>query len=175
MSKTVTITVNGDQKFEADETLFVNLTTPVNAAIGDNQGLGTILNDDTLQLILDESGPDANQAAAFDSLLFVRDPFHVQSIANWWDLGSDRNTRVLIFAANLQLNQGETASAVVVNLVDSNGQIYNLEAEDVRAVPNTSFTQVRFRLPDNLAAGTCLVTIKAHDQTSNTGTFRIQP
>ena len=59
----------------------MNLSSPVNAAISDNQGSGTILNDDTLQLILDEAGPDANQAAAFDSLLFIRDPFHVQSIA----------------------------------------------------------------------------------------------
>src|SRR6185295_5830263 len=29
LSKTVTVAVNGDQKFETDETLFVNLTTPV--------------------------------------------------------------------------------------------------------------------------------------------------
>jgi hypothetical protein len=73
-------------------------------------------------LILEESGPDPNQATALDSMLFVRDPFHVQSIATWLDLGPDRNTRVMVFAANLRLNQGETASAVVVHLVDSNSQ-----------------------------------------------------
>jgi hypothetical protein len=165
--------VNGDQKFEADETVLMNLTNAVNATISDNQGVGTILNDDTLQLILDESGPDANQAASFDSLLFVRDPFHVQSIATWFDLGPDRNTRVILFAANLQLNQGETASAVVVNLVDPNNQTFDVPAEDVRLVPSSSFTQVRFRLPDNLAPGVCMVTIKAHGQISNTGTIRI--
>ena len=127
-----------------------------------------------LLLILDESGPDANQAAAFDSLLFLRDPFHVQSIAaNWLDLGPDGNTRVTVFAGNLQLNQGETASAVVVSLVDANNQTYDVPAEDVRLVPNFSFTQVEFRLPDNLAAGVCMVTIKAHGQISNTGTIRI--
>jgi hypothetical protein len=173
LSKTITVLVNGDQKFEMDETLLVNLTTPVNAAISDNQGQGTILNDDTLQLILDESGPDANQAAAFESLLFVRDPFKVLSIADWLDLGADRNTRVIVFAANLQLNDGETASAVMVNLIDGNSTSHDVAAEAVLAVPNSTFTQVTFRLPDNLAAGTCLVTLKAHGQVSNTGTIRI--
>src|SRR5438128_6033450 len=46
-SQTVTVTVNGDTKFEPDETFFVNLTLPVNATIADGQGVGTIQNDDT--------------------------------------------------------------------------------------------------------------------------------
>ena len=175
LTKTITVLVNGDQKFEPDETVLVNLSSPVNAAISDNQGSGTILNDDTLQLLLDEAGPDANQAAAFDSLLFIRDPFHVQSIASWIDLGPDRNTRVIVFAANLQLNQGETASAVVVSLVDAHNQSFDVAAEDVQPVPNFGFTQVRFRLPNSLAGGVCMVTIKAHNQISNTGTIRIVP
>jgi CSLREA domain-containing protein len=172
-TKTITVLVNGDQKFERDETFFVNLTNPVNATISRSQGVGTILNDDTLELILDESGPDANQAAAFDSLLFVRDPFHVQSIASWLDLGSDRNTRLIIFAGNLQLNQAEPASAVVVSLVDAHNQSFDVPAEDVRGAPNSSFTQVKFRLPESLADGVCMVTIKSHGQISNTGTIRI--
>ncbi len=44
--KTVTVLVNGDTAFEANETFFVNLTTPVNATISDAQGQGTIQNDD---------------------------------------------------------------------------------------------------------------------------------
>src|SRR5260221_8383692 len=140
VTRTITVLVNGDQKFEPDETVLMNLTNAVNATISDNQGVGTILNDDTLQLILDELGPDANQAAAFDSLLFLRDPFHVQSIANWLDLGPDGNTRVTVFAGNLQLNQGETASVVVVSLVDANNQTFDVPAEDLRLVPNFSFT-----------------------------------
>jgi co-chaperonin GroES (HSP10) len=140
---------------------------------GTLSGGQVVTNQPALLLILDESGPDVKQAAAFDSFLFVRDPFHVQSIVNWFDLGPDRNTRVIIFAANLQLNQGESASAVVVNLVDANNQSFDVPAEDVRAVPNFGFTQVKFRLPDNLAAGVCMVTIRAHGQISNTGTIRI--
>jgi len=45
-SKTVSVTINGDIGFEPDETLFVNLSNPANATISDNQGQGTIQNDD---------------------------------------------------------------------------------------------------------------------------------
>src|SRR5437016_2436530 len=45
-SQPVAVTVNGDTKFEPNETFFVNLSNPVNATISDNQGAGTIVNDD---------------------------------------------------------------------------------------------------------------------------------
>src|SRR5439155_908920 len=45
-SKTADVTVNGDMKNEADETFTVNLSGAVNATITDDQGLGTITNDD---------------------------------------------------------------------------------------------------------------------------------
>jgi hypothetical protein len=42
----VTVAVNGDTIFEADESFVVNLSAPTNATVADSQGLGTILNDD---------------------------------------------------------------------------------------------------------------------------------
>lgn len=127
-----------------------------------------------LQLLLDQSGPAPDQVAALDSILFLRDPFPVINGADLLNLGIDRNTRVVVFAMNLQLAQGETSSSVVVNLVDSNNQNHDVAAEDVRAVPNVPFTQVIFRLPDNLPAGTCTIKLKAHGQVSNLGTMRIR-
>lgn len=127
------------------------------------------------QLILEQSGPLGNQAAAVDSLLLLRDPFPLLSLAPWFHQGTDRNTRVFVFATDLMLNPGETAAAVTVNLVDSNSLSRDIAAEDVRAVPNSSFVQVTFKLPSDLPAGVCQVTIKAHGQTSNTGAFRIAP
>ncbi|MDQ1729018.1 MAG: hypothetical protein QOD33_1143, partial [Pyrinomonadaceae bacterium] len=47
-TQTISVSVNGDTTFEADEMFFVNLSNAVNAPIADNQGLGTILNDDSL-------------------------------------------------------------------------------------------------------------------------------
>jgi hypothetical protein len=44
--KTVSVTVNGDATVEADETVLVSLSAPVNASLGTAQGALTILNDD---------------------------------------------------------------------------------------------------------------------------------
>ena len=44
----VSVTVNGDVTNEANETLVVNLSGPVNATISDGQGIGTITNDDAV-------------------------------------------------------------------------------------------------------------------------------
>jgi len=180
--KTFYVPVVDDLFVEGNETVKLSLSNPTGGAFlgSPNTATLTIVDNDVItpsppQLILEESGPDPNEAAAFDSILFLRDPFHVQSVASWLDLGPDRNTRVLVFAANLKLNLSETASAVVVHLVDNSNQSYDVTAEDVRVVPNFDLAQVTFRLPDNLAAGTCMVTVKAHGQISNTGTIRIVP
>ena len=45
-ASTVTVTVNGDLLDEANETFFVNLSSPTNATLADGQGLGTITDDD---------------------------------------------------------------------------------------------------------------------------------
>lgn len=45
--KSIPVTVIGDLTPELDETFFVNLSNPVNATFGDNQGLGTIKDDDS--------------------------------------------------------------------------------------------------------------------------------
>lgn len=128
-----------------------------------------------LLLILDESNPAPNQAAALDSLLLLRDPFPVQSIASWWTFGPDRNTRAMVFVANLHLNPGDDNSVVVVNLIDSANQSYDVPAEDVRINLVTGFAQVTFRLPDTLFIGACEVTVKAHGQISNSAFISIGP
>jgi hypothetical protein len=56
-SQTVTVQVNGDTTFEPNETFFVNLSNATgNASIADNQGLGTIVNDDAAPPVIDMSG-----------------------------------------------------------------------------------------------------------------------
>jgi hypothetical protein len=126
-----------------------------------------------MQLLLDSTGPAVDQAASVDSIQFVRDPFPIVR-GDLLGQGSDRNTRVIVFVKNLQLAQGEAASSVVVNLVDASNQNFDIAAEVVRPVLNTDFVQVIFRLPSTLAIGRCVVTIKAHSQSSNTGSIRIR-
>jgi hypothetical protein len=47
-SKTVTVTINSDLLDEFDETYFLNLSAPTNAALGDAQAIGTIADNDAL-------------------------------------------------------------------------------------------------------------------------------
>jgi hypothetical protein len=53
-------------------------------------------------------------------------------------------------------------------------QSYDIAAEDVRPVPNSPFTQIVFRLPDNISVGACIITLKVHGETSNSGSIRIR-
>lgn len=137
--------------------------------------IGAVEADYTPNLILELSGPVADQAAALESPLLIRDPFSIHRIETWLPLIADQNTRVMLFVANLTPNAGENPSAVVVNLTDANNQRFDVPAEDVRVVRGFQFFQVTFRLPDNIAAGRCSITIKANGLFSNTGTFRIKP
>jgi len=177
LEKTFAITVNGDTEAEPNENFLVNLTFSDNAAIVRAQATGTIINDEgataPLQLLLDESGPDLIQAGALESILLMRDPFPVVT-PNLMVTGPDRNTRVDLFARNLQLGQGETAASVVVRVVDSNNQSYDVPAEAVLLVQGTDLTQVTFRLPNGLPEGKCIVELRAQGRSSNSGTFRIR-
>jgi hypothetical protein len=47
-SKAITVLVNGDTIVEPNETFFVNLISATNATIGKGQGVGTIVNDDSI-------------------------------------------------------------------------------------------------------------------------------
>jgi hypothetical protein len=168
-STVIAVKVCGDTSAEANETFGLSLSNPSNATIDRDLAVGTIFDDDVLELILEEGSPGFMQAAALDADLYTRDPFRVMRIEEF--IGG--NTRVILFARNLQLNPGEPVSAVEVRLIGSNNQIFNVAADDVRTVPNTDFMQVIFRLPDALPPGTCSLTLRAHGRMSNIGTFRI--
>lgn len=174
-SKSLFIPFVSDSVFEGDETLNVTLTNPTGGAV-----LGTpvtavlTIKTPPLFLILEESALDPNQVAAVDSFSFTRDPFLVIPLIELLGQGADKNTRVLVFVANLQLAPNDLASTVRVNLVDSGGQTHDIGAEDISVVPGFNFRQIRFRLPDNLLPGACTIKISAHDQESNTGTIRIR-
>ena len=49
-SKTVTVSVAGENRVELDETFFINLSNVTNGDIVDAQGEATIINDDEIQL-----------------------------------------------------------------------------------------------------------------------------
>lgn len=151
---------NSNLTFSPVSTSFSNLTAGKTANF-----TATFL----LQLILDNLG----QVVALDSMLHVKEPFRVINPANLLNRGVDRNTRVAIFAANLSLLTGESPSSVMINLIGSNNQSYDIPAEQVRPLSNTPYTQIIFRLPDSLTPGTSTLLIKAHGLASNIGPMKI--
>ncbi len=52
-SKTIVVPVLGDTLDEAEETFFVNLTSPTHATLADGQGQGTITDDDDITFVID--------------------------------------------------------------------------------------------------------------------------
>jgi hypothetical protein len=62
LTKKISVIVNGDTTYEADETFTVVLSSPVKATIGTGTGTGTILNDDSAPTIAvaDASVPEAD-------------------------------------------------------------------------------------------------------------------
>lgn len=173
---TIPVRICGDTSAEFNENFLIFLSNATGATILLPQGVGTIVNDDILELALEESGPDPIQAVAVDARLGVRDPFRV-TIPDWLQpTETDHNTRVAFIARNLQLNPGETSAAVSVRFTAvSNGPILEVAAVDVRSVPNSELTQVTVRLPNSLTPGTYMVFIRAHGRISNTGVIRIAP
>ena len=56
-TRTISVAVTGDATFEQNETFFVNLSLPTNATIADQQGTGTIVNDDVAGTPTVTAGP----------------------------------------------------------------------------------------------------------------------
>lgn len=64
-SKTFSVTINGDNLVEPDETFVMNLTNATGGAIiGDNQGVATIQNDDAANLVISQVYPGGGLSGA---------------------------------------------------------------------------------------------------------------
>jgi glucose/arabinose dehydrogenase len=141
-------------------TFNVNLSAATNATIADNQGVGTIVDDDPPILATEEN---SQRAIALDAVTFVRDPF---ALNNSHYFGADKRTRVSLFATNLRLPLGRVITA---QAVDSQQNHYQLTVESLGDVPAfMGLTQIVVRLPDGIVnAGDLQVTITLRGQTSN--------
>jgi uncharacterized protein GlcG (DUF336 family) len=112
------------------------------------------------------SQPDSTRAIAFESVTRQREPFTTTTQVRF---GSDAATRIMLFAMNLQLQMGETATAVTADAEDASHTIYQLTVEHVDSVPDQSWaTSVIARLPEDLPqTGDVLVRIKYRGIESN--------
>jgi hypothetical protein len=89
----------------------------------------------------------ASRAIALDSVLFTMAPF---SAVNSQNFSPDQRTRVMLFAANLELLEGEDLSTLSANAIDSQNNVYPLSIEFVGKVPDYNWlSEVVLRLPEN--------------------------
>ena len=109
---------------------------------------------------------DSTRAVALESTTFLSEPFAPTSPVQF---SQDNRTRVILFASNLNLLQGDTAASVTADAEDGNHIHYPLTVEYIGSVPNFSWmTAVTVRLNDNLGdVGDVLVGINLHGAISN--------
>jgi len=112
------------------------------------------------------SNADSTRAIAFESVTRQREPFNTTVQLKF---GADSATRIMLFAMNLQLQPGETASAVTADAEDATHTIYPLTVEHIDSVPDQPWAlSLVVRLPSNLSnVGDVLVRIKYGGVQSN--------
>lgn len=155
----------------AGNTVIYDLTL-ASSANGMGQNFNTTpVQPPAMELVMEDTG---TQAAALDSVSNARDPFPVANPKTVITRGSDVRTRVQLFVAYLQLAPGEPTSSVTVEARDSANNVYPLEVEDVRSMPNTTLTQVTVRLSENLPNGLLSVRVRFHERLTSAGTILIQ-
>ncbi len=85
-SQTISVVINGDVLSETDETFFVELSRAINASIVDNQGVATILDDESA--LQTGEAPYAQLLAERLDVSQVQ-PFLTEAIKRWDAIGSD--------------------------------------------------------------------------------------
>jgi len=122
-------------------------------------------------ILLTEQNTDS--AIALESPVFVRDPF---SLTDTFNLGSDSQTRIMLFGVNLDLLPGETAAAVTAQAEDAQMFIYQVPVEFLAPVSNLpSVNELIVKLPANLPSGQqVLISVTLHGQTSNKVRIRVK-
>ena len=115
-----------------------------------------------------------NRAVALHSELMTRDPFKITSPMNF---GSDKRTRVALFATDINLFSGENESAIIARAVNSSGGVYSLPVKYVGRVAGYDWLwHVVVVLPqDSSLSGNITMTITLHGATSNAVTIAISP
>jgi len=152
LSATFNVTLIGDINFEADETMLVNLTSPVNATLAVTQATGTIQNDDTVPTIsiADGTGLENNESLLFTVTLSAMSSFPITVTYQTADgtATTADNDYTAIGATQLVIPVGSSAATFNVTLI---GDI-NFEADETMLVNLTS--PVSATMLDNQAIGT---------------------
>lgn len=131
----IPVTVNGDLIVENDETFFVNLSNVNGAAtISDNQGVGTITNDDFATLSIDNVTLNEGDAGttAFDFTVSISNPANASVDVNTQDgTATLADNDYQPFNQTINFTTASPTSQTVTVLVNGDAVIENDESFDV--------------------------------------------
>jgi hypothetical protein len=168
----LSVFIKDDSIVEGTEQFFMNLSEPVNCTIGRGQGVGTIVDDDTLVLLNQEN---SSRGLAVGSIFYTKESFPISTDLAFY---SDQRMRIIVFAVGLKLAAGENASAVTATAEEAGGTVRPLTVEFVGEVPNMNrwLTQVVLKLNDQITtAQDVKIRITVHGVTSNPVTVAVKP
>ena len=122
-SKTVSVNVTGDTSYEPNETFYLNLSSPVNALMGDSQGVATIANDDAApptlavnDVTVTEGNSGASQAT-FTVTLSTASASTV-TVSYYTSSGTASSSSDYTYTSgSLSFAPGETSKTVSVNVL----------------------------------------------------------
>jgi hypothetical protein len=117
---------------------------------------------------------NTERAIALESVTRIRDSFPLITTYNF---SSDQRTRVMLFATDVELGQGEGGSAVTAQAEDSQQRTYPVTVEYVGKVPNQDLlTQVVIKLPAEVeSSGNIWVSVNVRGIVSNRVLISIKP
>jgi hypothetical protein len=118
----------------------------------------------TPPVLLAEENSDL--AIALTSVATLRDPF---PLIDAFNLSSDRQARIMLFATNLHFFPGDNSSSVTAAAESAQGVIYLLPVESAGKMPSFDWlSEIVVKLPANLPSNQDVrVSVTFHGQTSN--------
>jgi hypothetical protein len=126
-TQTVAVAVVGDTVPEPNETFSVNLSAPVNAAVADGQGVGTIANDDLSSSSLsinDVSVTEGNSGATTATFTVALSPASTQTVSVSWATANGTATAGVDYTAangTLTFAPGTVTRTVAVSVLGDTG------------------------------------------------------
>jgi matrixin len=114
---------------------------------------------------------NSSNAAAFDSVTFVRGPFSILTPNNF---SADGHRRIIFFTSNLKLAQQQNPDASVISVQASGVPLMVENVGPLTGVAGLNASFIVVRLPDQLTPGTKDLTVTLRGTTSTATTFAVQ-
>ena len=143
ISKTVTVSVTGENRVEIDETFFINLSNVTNGDILDAQGEATITNDDEIQLSnnnVDENSANGTVIGNFSATdASDTDRFSFNLLDNAGGRFTLNGSQLQVADGTLLDFESNTSHSVTVRATDSNGndfdRTFTIAIDDINEMP----------------------------------------